>query len=84
MVAGVELYSHIKKDQVQTYHALGKFSRRQTADSFINCPRKLGLTLRANCHQRGQLARSVKHKFARSVKSYFLGKIRTLFQNVYC
>ena len=61
---------------VNTYHTMGRFSRRQTDDIFLIFPRKQDLTLHANC--------LLQRQFAWSVKSYFLGKIRKTFQNVIC
>ena len=43
---------------------------------FLIFPSKLDLTIHANCLLRRQ--------FAWSVKSYFLGKIRKIFQNIVC
>ena len=34
---------------VKTFYAMGKFSRQQTDDMFLNFPRKYDLTLHADC-----------------------------------
>ena len=61
---------------VNLYHSLGIFSRRQNDVIFLIFPRKQDLTFHANCLLRRQ--------FAWNVKSCFLGKIRKIFQNVVC
>ena len=53
---------------------MGKFSRRQTDDIYRIFPRKHDLSLHANC--------LIRRQFAWGVKSYFLGKIRKIFENV--
>ena len=76
-----------KKKQVFTYQALCKFSRRQTDDSFIIFPRKYGQTLHANCLLRSQFACIVKLSnlfFFFFFFFFFLGKIRNIFQSVFC
>ena len=41
---------------INIYHAIGKFSRRQTDEIFLIFPRKQDLTLHANCLLRRQFA----------------------------
>ena len=62
--------------QINLYHSLGIFSRRQIDDIFLIFSRKQDLTFHANCLLRRQ--------FAWIVKSCVLGKIRKIFQNVIC
>ena len=50
--------------------------RRQNDNIFLIFPRKLNLTVHADCLCRRQ--------FAWNVKVFFLGKIRKVFQNVVC
>ena len=59
------------------YHSLGIFSRRQIDDIFLIFPRKQDLTLHANCLL-------LRRQLAWNVKSCFLGKVRKIFQNVFC
>ena len=61
---------------INLYHSLGIFSRRQIDDIFLIFPSKQDLTFHANC--------LLWRQFAWNVKSYFLGKIRKIFQNVIC
>ena len=56
-----------------TYHAKGRFSRRQTDDFFLILPRILNMPLHANCLLRRQ--------FAWSVISNFLGQIKKSISN---
>ena len=67
---------HIMKTSFNIDHPMGKFSRRQTYDIFPIFPRKKDLTVHANCLLRRQ--------FALTVRSYFLGKIRKIFEHVIC
>ena len=62
--------------EINLYHSLGIFSRRQIDDIFLIFPRKQDMTFHANCLLRRQ--------FAWNVISCFLGKIRKIFQNVVC
>ena len=59
-----------------TCHTMSKFSTRQTDCICLIFPRKYDLTLHVNC--------LIRKQFAKSVKSYFLGKMRKLFQNIVC
>ena len=56
------------------YYPMGKSGRWQTDDIFLIFLRKLDLTLHAKC--------LLWRQFVWSVKSYFQGKIRKIFENV--
>ena len=60
------------RTRVNTFQAMGRFSRQQIDDIFLFFPRKQDLILHANC------------LFCMKCWILFLGKVRKIFQNVFC